>query len=228
MGVHAHHLRPGRAPGHYPSTGELPTRRRPRHQQHAPVQGADGRGSSLNIFYIDTLEAMGIPRAYLQASLFSFYGILPGMKTYAVGNLDLPVTFGSRTNYRTETLMFEVVDWKGAYHAILGRPAYTKFMAVPNYTYLKLKLPGSNGVITVSGSFLQAYVSSREHFDLATTAANSMELSQLHATTAECRPDPGKPSQARTFVSTEKTKSVVVDDADLTKTVRISSQLSAK
>ena len=110
-------------------------------------------GSSLNILYIDTLEAMGIPRDCLRASLFPFYGILPGMKAYPLGNLDLPVTFGSRTNYRTETLTFEVVDWKGAYHAILGRPAYAKFMAVPNYTYLKLKPPGRNGVITMSGSF---------------------------------------------------------------------------
>ena len=133
-------------------------------------------GSSLNILYIDTLEAIGIPRSCLRASLFPFYGILSGMKAYPIGNLDLPVTFGSRANYHTKTLTFEVVDWKGAYHAILGRPAYAKFMAVPNYTYLKLKLPGPNGVITVSGSFEQAYVSSLEYFDLATTAANSAEL----------------------------------------------------
>ena len=101
-------------------------------------------------------------------------------------------------------------------------------MAVPNYTYLKLKLPGPNGVITVCGSFEQAYVSSREYFDLATTAANSAELGQLRAATPECRPDPGKPSQAPAFVSTDETKSVVVDDADPKKTVRVSSQLSAK
>jgi hypothetical protein len=25
---------------------------------------------------------------------------------------------------------------------VLGRPCYAKFMAVPNYTYLKLKMPG--------------------------------------------------------------------------------------
>ena len=68
----------------------------------------------------------------MRASLFPFYGILPGMKAYPVSNLDLPATFGSRANYCTETLTFEVVDWKGAYHAILGRPAYAKFMAVPN------------------------------------------------------------------------------------------------
>jgi len=83
------------------------------------------------------------------------------MKAYPLGILDLPVTFGSRTNYRTETLTFEVVYWKGAYHAILERPAYAKFMVMPYYTYLKLKLPGPNGAITVSGSFEQAYVSIR-------------------------------------------------------------------
>ena len=150
------------------------------------------------------------------------------MKAYPVGNIDLPVTFGSKANFRTETLTFEVVDWKGVYHDILGRPAYAKFMAVPNYTYLKLKLPGRIGVITVSGSFEQAYVSSREHFDLATTAANSAKLSLLRAIAAECRPDPGKPSQAPTFVSTEETKSVAVDEADPSKTMRVGSQMSAK
>jgi hypothetical protein len=31
---------------------------------------------------------------------------------------------------------------------VLGRPCYAKFMAVPNYTYLKLKISGPNGVIT--------------------------------------------------------------------------------
>ena len=74
-------------------------------------------------------------------------------------------------------------------------------MAVPIYTYLKLKLPGLNGVIMVSGSFEKAYVSSREYFDLATTVANSAELGQLRATTPDCRPDPGKPSQAPVFIS---------------------------
>ncbi|XP_039811576.1 uncharacterized protein LOC120674462 [Panicum virgatum] len=150
------------------------------------------------------------------------------MKAYPVGNINLPVTFGNKTNFRTETLTFEVVDWKGAYHAILGRPAYAKFMAVPNYTYPKLKLPGQSGVITVSGSFKKAYVSSREYYDLATTAANSAELGQFHATTAECRPDLGKPIQAPAFVSTDETKSVAVDDADPTKMVRVGSQLSTK
>ena len=164
----------------------------------------------------------------MRASLFPFYNILLGIKAYPVGNIDLLVRYGNTSNFRTEILTFEVVDWKGVYHAIIGRPAYTKFMAVPNYTYLKLKLPGPNGVITMSGSFEQAYVSSREYYDLATTAANSAELGQLHAATVECCPDPGRPSQAPAFVSTDETKTVVVDDADPTKTVRVGCQLSAK
>ena len=39
------------------------------------------------------------------------------------------------------------------YHAILERPFYVKFIAVPSYTYLKLKMLGPSGVITVGTSF---------------------------------------------------------------------------
>jgi hypothetical protein len=39
-----------------------------------------------------------------------------------------------------------VVGFSGTYHAILGRPAYETFMAVPNYTYMKLKIPGLSGI----------------------------------------------------------------------------------
>jgi hypothetical protein len=49
-------------------------------------------------------------------------------------------------------LTFEVVGFRGAYRAILGRPCYAKFMAVPNYTYLKMKMSGPNGVITMGSS----------------------------------------------------------------------------
>ena len=54
-------------------------------------------------------------------------------------------------------LTFEVVGFRGTYHAILGRHCYAKFMAVPNYTYLKLKMPGPKGVITIGSSFEHAY-----------------------------------------------------------------------
>ena len=43
--------------------------------------------------------------------------------------------FGDRANFRLEVLTFEVVDFLGSYHAILGRTYYAKFMAIPNYTF---------------------------------------------------------------------------------------------
>ena len=50
-----------------------------------------------------------------------------------------------------------MVDFLGSYHAILGRPCYAKFMVVPNYTYLKLKMPGPNSVITIESTYEHAY-----------------------------------------------------------------------
>ena len=69
-----------------------------------------------------------------------------------------------------------MVDFPRSYHAILGWRCYAKFMAVPNYTYLKLKMLGPNGVITVGSTFSHAYMCDREHFELATTVINSSEL----------------------------------------------------
>jgi hypothetical protein len=56
-----------------------------------------------------------------------------------------------------ETLTVEVVRFHMSYHAILGRLCCMKFMAVPNYTYLKLKMPGPRAVITIGTSFQRAY-----------------------------------------------------------------------
>ncbi|XP_039822797.1 uncharacterized protein LOC120685011 [Panicum virgatum] len=133
-----------------------------------------------------------------------------------------------KANFCTETLTFEVVDWKGVYPAILGAPPTTSSWRCPTTPTSSSSCRARTGVITVSDSFEQAYISSREYYDFATTAANSAELGQLRATTAKCRPNPGKPSQAPAFVSTDETKLVAVNDADPTKTVRISSQLPAK
>jgi hypothetical protein len=69
----------------------------------------------------------------------------------------LPICFGTPSNFRKETLTFEVVGFRGTYHAVLGRPCYAKFMAIPNYTYLKLKMPGTKGVITIGPTYRHAY-----------------------------------------------------------------------
>jgi hypothetical protein len=95
-----------------------------------------------------------------------------------LGQIDLPDTFGDVRNFRTETLTFEVVGFSGTYHAILGRPAYAKFMAVPNYTYLKLKIPRSRGIITVGPMYQRAYECDAECFQFAEA---TIRFDRLHA-----------------------------------------------
>ena len=90
-------------------------------------------GSSLNILYAETLEGMGIPMSRLSTSNMSFYGVIPGKKAASLGLIALDVVFGDSKNFRKEKLTFEVVEFQSAYHAILGRPAYARFMARPCY-----------------------------------------------------------------------------------------------
>ena len=78
---------------------------------------------------------------------------MPKKQAVPLRQIDLPITFGDPSNYRMETLTFKVVGFHGTYHAIVGHPCYVKFMAIPNYTYLKLKMSGPCGVITISTSF---------------------------------------------------------------------------
>ena len=94
---------------------------------------------------------------------------MPGKAVYPLGKISLEVVFGSATNFRKETLDFKVADWKYQYHDILGRPAFARFMAVPHYAYLKLKMPGPRGVITVSGSFIRSDRCDREFHKISET-----------------------------------------------------------
>jgi hypothetical protein len=77
-------------------------------------------GSGLNIMYIETLDTMGIDRARVQPTGAPFHGIVSRKQAKHLGQIDLPITFGDKSNFRTETLTFEVVGFHGTYHAILG------------------------------------------------------------------------------------------------------------
>jgi hypothetical protein len=106
-------------------------------------------GSGINMLYASMLDEMGILRSTLRSSTTPCHGVVPGIEALPLGQIDLPVTFGDVRNFLKETVTFEVVGFSGMYHAILGRPAYATFMDVPNYTYLKLKIPRPKGIITV-------------------------------------------------------------------------------
>jgi hypothetical protein len=72
--------------------------------------------------------------------------------------------------------MFEVVQFRGTYHAVLGRLCYAKFMAVPNYTYLKLKMSGPNRIITVGSTYRHTYECDMECVEYAEAIAKSEAL----------------------------------------------------
>jgi hypothetical protein len=86
------------------------------------------------------------------------------------------MTFGGRANFHTKTLTFKIADFLGTYYAILGRPFYAKFMAIPNYTYLKLKMPRPHGIITFGGDLQQAHLCEWESYDIAITVCQPQGL----------------------------------------------------
>jgi hypothetical protein len=80
----------------------------------------------------------------------------------------------------------------------------------------------------VSGSFKQAYACGGEHFKLATTVANSVELKRLHETVVEGIPDRNEPTPSSAFRPTEDTKAIGVNPNNPAKTVQIGTQLPTK
>jgi hypothetical protein len=57
-----------------------------------------------------------------------------GKEVVPFGRIWLIVTFSQLDNFRKELLTFEVVDFPSIYHALLDRPCFTKFLAIPNYS----------------------------------------------------------------------------------------------
>ncbi|KAI4987536.1 hypothetical protein ZWY2020_020336 [Hordeum vulgare] len=108
-------------------------------------------GSSINILYFDTFRRMNLLEKDLMPSSTVFHVIVPSKSADPIGRVKLNMAFGTESNYRSESLLFEVVKIKNPYHALFGRPVYAKFMAHPCYVYLKLKMPGPKGPITVHG-----------------------------------------------------------------------------
>jgi hypothetical protein len=184
-------------------------------------------GSGVSIIYAKTLGLLEIDLSTIRAGAVPFHGIIPRNQVLPLGQLDLPVCFGTPSNLCRETLTFEVVGFRGTYHAVLGRPCYAKFMAVPNYTYLKLKMSGPNGVITVGSTYRHAYECDVECVEYVEALA---EFEALIAD-LEClsKKMPYVKRHAANFEPAEAVKSVPLDPSnDADKKVRIGSELDPK
>jgi hypothetical protein len=173
---------------------------------------------------------LGVHLKELHESDTPFFGIVPTEGEYPLGHIYMPVTFGTPENYRTEFLRFEVANFDCGYNAIIGRPGLAKFMAIPHYTYMILKMPGPQGIITVRADFQGA----AECFRVAIQAALTTKPSTISSTQVNSKPEedlavPANEAQAATSMRpTEETKRINLGFADERKTAIISSSLDDK
>jgi hypothetical protein len=137
-----------------------------------------------------------------------------------------------KANYRTEFIQFEVADFETSYHAILGRQALAKFMAIPYYPYLLLKMPGPHGILSLWGNLKRAFDCDIQAIQIAaktqaaddreeiTTVAAQMNLEKLEIPTKKpCILVPQKEADV---------KKIDLGTGDPEKTATISAHLSAK
>jgi hypothetical protein len=104
-------------------------------------------GAGLNIISVEVFKKMQVPYHWLMPTR-PFFGVTEGSTT-PIGQVRLPVTFGTRDNYMTESLDFDVAYIALLYNAILGYPALARFMAAMHHDFKVLKIPGANCTITV-------------------------------------------------------------------------------
>ncbi|KAK1678325.1 hypothetical protein QYE76_039173 [Lolium multiflorum] len=157
-------------------------------------------GASLNIMYLETLEKMNLTKDQLKHSTTEFHGVVPGKKANSLGSIKLPVAFGDVNNYREEMITFEVVPFKSSYHVIFGRPTYHKFHARACYIYNKLKIPGPNGWITVSGDYKKARDCEEGEAAFAESVISGEELQGYRAAV-----DPTEMQTTKKQISEQKT-----------------------
>jgi hypothetical protein len=147
-------------------------------------------GSSLNILFLKTFNQMDLPRLALRPFRAPFHGFIPGSASTPIDQITLSATLGTRENYHTEYLQFEVANFEMTYNRFLGRPGLTKFMAIPHYAYLVLKMSDPNEVITVKGDAKQTYDCDQESPETADSLLASIELQNLKKALAESPLDP--------------------------------------
>ncbi|XP_066396416.1 uncharacterized protein [Miscanthus floridulus] len=100
-------------------------------------------------------------------------------------------------------------------------------MAIPNYTYLKLKMLGPCRVITIGTSFQRAYECEVECYEHTVAIIASKELAAIRKEVIEEAPNPKR--SAGSFEAMEGAKEVLIDPSgSKSKVMRIGTMLSSK
>jgi hypothetical protein len=135
------------------------------------------------------------------------------------------------SNYRIEHINFYVTNFDTAYHATLGRPALAKFMAIPHYAYLVLKMPSPIGILALRANLSIAYACETESLTLAEATDLSIQMASKAAKAKIAPADDMEILELELPHASTKSKeikevSLGLDDAS--KTVKIGAHLDPK
>jgi hypothetical protein len=188
-------------------------------------------GSALNILFFSVMKELGLRMEDLTPTDSPFWGIVPGKASLPLGQVTLKVQFGTNQHFHVDNINFLVADFDTAYHAIHGRPALAKFMAVPHYTYLVLKMPTEQGVLSLCANLDVAYSCERESFALAEATDISICIQDYLAAAKQVSPQDAKiltKEAPRAATKNKEVKEVNLIIGDPTKTAQIGSNLDPK
>ena len=195
--------------------------------EHVLIDG----GSSIDILFCNSLPTLKLTPAQLKPYEAQFRGILPGQSSIPLTHITLSVQFRMPDHSRTEFVNFVVTNFDGTYHAILGCPSLAKFMAVPHYSYLVLKMPTENGVLTIRGNIYTAYTCEEESFKITKAIDLSIWMAESVSQAAQAPSDQLKLHEQQTprkNIKSKEHKEVQLVDGDPEKTALIGANLDAK
>jgi hypothetical protein len=139
--------------------------------------------------------------------------------------------FSNPNYFRTNYINFVVTDFEGTYHAILSRPLLTKFIVVPHYSYLALKMPTKQGVLTLRVNVYTAYTYEEEIFKMAEATDFSVHMEQTMVDASKIPVGeleiPERQAPRKHIKSNEHKEIQLVDD-DPSKTALIGANLDPK
>jgi hypothetical protein len=180
-------------------------------------------GRQGDIIFWHAFDCMGISHSLLKPADNPLYGF-GGRDTFPVGKIDLPLSFGVAPNARSKQVTFDIVNMVYPYNAIMGRGSINKFEVTIHGLYLYMKIPGSQGVITVYGNQQTARNIERDFV---------LGQWNVHCLTAKC-----EGSESSRLIADEKvkaqlqsndgTKAVPLDPAMPRQTVIISKDLTSQ
>jgi hypothetical protein len=102
------------------------------------------------------------------------------------------------------------------------------FMAIPSHAYLRLKIPGPAGVITVEAKTQRALNYEQDSIELAATMVTAAELWEINLWLPIAPLRSAMPPMSGIFKADEDARAVQVDVGNLDKAVQIGASLNPK